>query len=328
MAGILDSDFMRFLTNNSGYWEQRDRAKAAEQFKGLLGSLEQQGPTQPGQGLLGARAPDEQFWLQAAAIPGYEGIAGQQLGYGAAGTQAMNRQMQAQDYEANNLSMMQQAQLALQQKRDQFAEYIGYNDLERKWYGTQASAGAANASAANSQMSGLLSQARLQEQLQKNQNANGPLYAQLPPVDRMKVNQSLLRNDAAVASTSEVLDWVMNRDPSAPVRGIGTARGGAMAADWMLSALPVMKDMVGAGALDNSEREWMEGIVQNPDALHLTEKAENQFKLIAQKVKDYRAQQYQAVGLPVPEIKSRGAVSRSQGAQPQGQLRPYNPGGR
>lgn len=327
MAGILDSDFMRFLTDNSGYWKQRDQAKAAEQFQGLLGTLEQQGPVQPG-GLLESRAPDQQFWLKAAAIPGYEGLAGQQLGYEAAGQQAMARQQQQQGFEQNFLTKAQQVQLGLQARRDQFAQDIGLQDLQRKWYGTQASAGASGAAAQNSQMGSLLKGLQIQAEQQKQQTAQGPLYGQLQPMDRMKVNQTLQRNDAAVDSTQEVLDWVLNRDPSAPMRAIGTARGGAMAADWMLSTIPVMKDMVGAGALDNSEREWMENIVQSPDALHLTEKQENQFKLIAQKVQDYRAQGYKSVGLPVPTERRPGAVSRSQGAQPGSGLKPWAPGGR
>lgn len=324
MAGLLDSDLVQFLAAPRAYYQRKNQLKDAEAFKGLLGTLEQPGPVQPG-GLLESRAPDQQFWLQAAQIPSYQDVASQQLGYGAAGQQAMARQMQQQQYEGSNLSLAQQKQLELQQRSAEFNEDIGLQDLRRKWYGTQASAAASGASAQNSHMGALLSQARLQKQLQDNQTAQGPLYNQLPPMDRMKVNQNLLRYDAAVDSTQEVLDWVFNRDPSAPLRAIGTARGGAMAADWMLAALPVMKDMVGAGALDEGERKWFLDLVGSPDALHLTANEENKMKLIGQKVIDFRNQTYKSVGLPGPTQRGPGAVSRSQGAQPKGALTPYTP---
>lgn len=326
MAGILDSDFMRFLTNNAGYWEQKDQARAAEQFQGLLGTLEQQGPSQPGQGgLLAPREPDKQFWMKAAMIPGYQQLAGQQLGYDAAGGQAMARQQQQQEYEANNLNMMQRAQIELQQRRDAFAQSIGIEDMQRKWYGTQATAGAAGASAYNSQMGAQLKQLEILKALEEQRKAQGPLIGQLKPTELATARQQIGNLDRAVSSTADVIDYITNRDPSAPLRGIGTAKGGAMAADWLLSTVPVMSQMMGTGALDDSERKFMMDLVQNPSDLHLTENQENQMKTIARKIEDFRDQTYRSYDIEPPKSRTRGAAVRAVGAQPTGQLRDYSP---
>lgn len=320
MPGLLD-----WIIDPKQALRSRREDAAAEEFKGLLGTLEQQGPVQPG-GVLESRAPDEQFWLKAAAITGspqLSDLAGQQLGYSAAGQQALGRQMQQQDYEAGNLSMAQRVQLQLQQARDQFAESIGIADMQRKWAGTNASIGSAGAAAQNSQMGAMLKQAQLQGELQKLQTANGPLYNQLPAPQRFEVNQQLLRNDAAVSSTMDVLDWAQNREQG----GLGTGKAGAFSTDWKLAVMPVLKDMMAAGALDNSEREWFENLMEDPSDKYLSQNQINKMKTIAQKVADYRAQGYQALGIQAPEVQGRGAVSRALGAQPQGKLTPYTPPG-
>lgn len=322
MAGLLDSDLVKFLAAPRAYYRDKREDEANQAFQGLLGTLQQQGPAQPG-GVLESRPPDEQFWLKASAIPGYEGLAGQQLGIESQGVQAMQRQLQNQDYETNNLTMAQQLQLQLQQKRDQFAESIGIADMQRKWAGTNASIGSAGAAAQNSQMGALLKQAQLQGELQKLQTANGPLYNQLPAPERFKVNQQLLRNDAAVSSTIDVLDWAQNRAQG----GLGTGKAGAFSTDWKLAVMPVLKDMMAAGALDNSEREWFENLMEDPGDKYLSQNQINKMKTIAQKVADYRAQGYQALGIQAPEVQGRGAVSRALGAQPQGKLKPYTPPG-
>lgn len=135
MAGLFDSELARFLITPRAYFAGIDREKQTEQFKGLLGTLQQQGPVQPG-GVLQSKSPDEQFWLKAATIPQFQQLAGQQLGYEASGNQALERQIQQQQYEGSNLTEAQRQQLLINQQ-----------DLARKMYGTEASAAASYASA-------------------------------------------------------------------------------------------------------------------------------------------------------------------------------------
>lgn len=317
---------LQFLTDNSGYWKQQREEKAAEQFSGLLGTLEQQGPEQPGQeGLLGSRAPDQQFWLKAATIPGYQDLAGQQLGYDAAGMQALQRQMQGQQWESENMTMAQRVQAQLAQRRDEFAESIGIEDLQRKWAGTNASIASAGAAAQNSMQGAMLKQLQAVGLLNKEQAAAdlaaGPVFNRLTAADQVKYGQQLLRNDAAVESANAVLDWANNRAQG----GIGTGKAGAFSADWKLATLPVLKDMVGAGALDEGERKWFEELAEDPSDKYLSQNQLNKMATIAQKVADYRGQGYQALGLKAPPVQGRGAVARALGAAPQGKLRDYTP---
>lgn len=337
MAGLLDSDFVRWASDTSGYYRAKEKAQAAQQFQGLLGTLEQAGPPDPNQpqgGLLAPRAPDQQFWLKAAQIPGFDSLAGQQLGYEAAGQQAMGRQMQQQNWSTQNMTMAEVQQQALREQEalDRYNNMQAKLGLEGQRTAASvasgyASADSSRASADNSRIQADINRGNLALKNREVGLLSAPLYDQLKPNEQMAVNQANLRNDSAVESTREVLDYVLNRDPSAPLRGVGTAMGGAMATNWMLSALPVMKDMVGAGALDEGERKWMMELVNNPGDLHLTQTEENQIKLITQKVEDFRNQGYQAVQLKPPTTVGRGAVSRSVGAQPKGKLKPYTPPG-
>jgi hypothetical protein len=323
MAGLLDSDFMRFLTDNKGYWNKRDQEQAAGQYQGLLGSLEQQGPTQPGQGLLGSREPDQQFWLKAAAIPGYEQMAGQQLGYEAAGNQAMGRQMQQQQYEGSHLSMAQRLQAELQQRLADFNEKTGLSDLQRKWYGTEASAAASGASAQSSQAAGLLSLEKLAGERDKNAKANGPLFQQLQPQQRLESALQLKALDSAAEGVDATINWLDNRATGSGLRGVGTGQGGAYSTDWNLSTIPILSKMVGSGALDDSERKWYIDMTGDPSNVVMTDNDRNKMKVIATKIKDYRANNYNALGLQAPPVSGRGAVQRTLGDEPSGQLKPY-----
>jgi len=112
MAGIMD--FLEPLWSASYYTNKRTEDRAKE-FKGLLGQYGQtdvQGPVQPG-GILQAPTLPPQFYMQAAAIPGYEqyGLQGQQ------GQQAMERQQQGQSWQQNNMTASQAAQLEEQQRQ-------------------------------------------------------------------------------------------------------------------------------------------------------------------------------------------------------------------
>lgn len=324
MAGILDSDFMRFLTNNDSYWRRKDQAQAAEQFQGLLGSLEQQGPTQPGGGVLQARAPDQQFWLKAAMIPEYQQLAGQQLGYGAAGEQAMQRQMQQQQYEGGNLTLMQQMQIRAQQAQDQLAERLGISDLQRKWAGTQASMASSYASAANSGASQQLTMAKLIEQQKKNQADTGNLYSQLTPADRQKANVQLLNADTWANAATDVEDWVQKRGSGAALPLVGTAEADAFNTEWQTSVKPAFMQILNTGVLEKSEAERLEEIMGQPADKVLTQSQINVIKTAAQKVRDLRQNAYKSYGFEAPAVQSgKSAAARQLSpAQPVGNVRP------
>ena len=135
MAGLMD--FIEPLMSKSYYTNKRAEERAA-QYRGLLdqysGSQNAFGMINPmtsspqsgpqglmggSQGVSGQLAP--QFYQQVAAIPGYEQFGLQDQ----VGGQTMQRQMQEQQYNQQNMSMYQTNQLAQQDAQYQ----QGFNNL-------------------------------------------------------------------------------------------------------------------------------------------------------------------------------------------------------
>lgn len=325
MAGLFDNELARFLITPRAYFAQQDQAKQVEQFKGLLGGLQQQGPTQPG-GVLQSKAPDQQFWLQAATIPAFQQLASQQLGYEAQGGQALARQQQAQQWESQNLTEAQRQQLGLNQLKAERDYAIDQQDLQRKWYGTEASAASSYASAASSDASRQLSGARLEQQLRENQRQAGGLLDRLPPTDQLKARQDLLTKDTWAQAAGDVADWASNRGKGAAIPLVGTAEADAFNTEWQTSVRPAFMQIMNTGVLQEGEREALEAIMGQPADKILTESQVNVIKTVAQKVNDLRADSYRALGLQPPALKkgSSAAARTLSGGQPQGQVRPVS----
>jgi len=77
--------------------------------------MQQQGGFR-GQGGLLSGGPPQEFYMRAAQLPGYQQLAQQAM----VGQQAMERQMQGQQWEANNMSLAQKTQLDLTQQQQQW----------------------------------------------------------------------------------------------------------------------------------------------------------------------------------------------------------------
>jgi len=323
MAGLLESDLVKFLAAPRAFYRDKQMLQAQQQFQGLLGSelgQQLQGPTQPGQdGLLGLREPTPQFWLKAASIPGYEGLAGQQLGITAQGGQRMAEQQAQNQWESQNLTAAQLAQLGLQQQRGEQDYDIAQQNLARQWYGTQASAGAANASAD-------LSRARLGGEQQKQSLLAAPLYQQLPPAERLKATQELFTADTWAQSALDVADWIEKRAPGSALPAIGTAEADAFNTEWQSSAKPAFMQILNTGVLQGKEAEEIADIIGQPADKMLTKSQINVIKTVARKVQDLRGDRYKALGLQAPAQQVGGsAVARTLNqAQPQGAVRPVS----
>lgn len=326
MAGLLDSDWVKFLAAPRAYYRDKAAQQSAQQFGGLLGTLEQQGPANPSDpgGLLAARQPDAQFWLKAATIPGYEGLAGQQLGIETQGQQALGRQMQGQDWEANNMTQAQLQQLALQRMTADRNYGTAQQDLQRKWAGTNASIGASNASAANSGITAQLNQQRLLGEINKNNATAGPLYMQLPPEQRMKATQDLYNNDTWATAASDVADWAEKRGPGAAIPVAGTSEADAWNTEWQSSAKPAFMKILNTGVLQGKEAEELGAIIGQPADMVLTRSQVNVIRTVAQKVRDLRENAYKSLGLQAPALKKGGSAASRQlsGGQPQGKVTP------
>lgn len=326
MAGLLDSDWVKFLAAPRTYYADKRADQAAQEFQGLLGSLEQQGPADPRQpdgGLLAARAPDAQFWLKAAQIPGYAGLAGQQLGIDSQGTQAMGRQMQGQDFALNNMTLAQRQE---QQLREQVAMQnygIAQQDLARKQYGTMASAAASGASAQNSMITAQLNQSRLQEQQHKTGLLAAPVFDRLPAEQQVAGAEKLSIIDRAAAGAKDVANWAQNRATgSALPSALGSSEANVFKQEWQFGVKPVVMQMLNTGVLQPAEEEMVQALIGKPDDYMLTDSQLNSIQNMMQKVQDRRADMYKSYGLqakPVGLGESSAARTLSKG-KPAGSL--------
>jgi hypothetical protein len=249
-----------------------------------------------------------QFYLQAAAIPGYEQLAQQgQVG----GHQAMLEQMR-QNFQQNVIPAAEQRRLELMQQ-----------EAERP-YGQMT--------AYQQRMAEIASQRDLMDFMLVSQKAapEAPksLWDRLPPEKQATYGTELLGLDDQVASINNVVDWADKRAAGSTVPGVGTGDRAAMEAEWNLSVIPAIKNIMGSGALDNSERDFMQKLAGDPGELISTEASRKRFKVIASKVARTRENRYRALGLqPSPLPKAASAEVLGGGVVPQGELKPYQPSG-
>lgn len=326
MAGLLDSDIVKFLVAPRAYYRDKQAQQSADQFGGLLGSLEQQGPVNPQDpgGLLSPRAPDQQFWLKAAQIPGYEGLAGQQLGIQSQGQQAMGRQEQQQQFELQNITEAQRQQIALQRLTADRNYSTSQADLARKWFGTQASAAASGASAANSNASRELTNMRMFEQGHKNSLLSAPTFDRLPAQQQVEGMEKMSIIDRAAAGALDVADWAHKRSSGAALpSALGTSEANVFKQEWQFGVKPVVMQMLNTGVLQPAEEEMVQGLIGKPDDYMLTDSQLKSIQNMMQKVQDRRADLYKSYGrdaAPIGLGQSSAARTLTKG-KPSGELR-------
>lgn len=305
MAGLLDSDIVKFLVAPRAYYRDKAAQQSADRFGGLLGTLEQQGPVNPGDpgGLLSPRAPDAQFWLKAAQIPGYEGLAGQQLGIQSQGQQAMQRQEQQQGWSQQNMTAAQQQQLMLEQLKADRTFATNQQDLARKWYGTEASAAASRASAANSNASQQLTGMRMYEQGHKNSLLDAPAFARLPAQQQVEGREKMSIIDRGAAGALDVADWAGRRATGAALPGpAGTSEANVMRQEWQFGVKPVVMQMLNTGVLQPAEEDMVQELIGKPDDYMLTQSQLKSIQNMMLKVQDRRQDLYKSYGLEAAPI--------------------------
>lgn len=328
MAGLLDNEFVRFmLTGPKAYYARKDQQDQQDQFQGLLGGLEQQGPPAPGQeGLLGQRAPDQQFWLKAAQIPGYQQLAAQQLGDYNTQQGAMQRQQQGQTWQQQNMTLAQQMAEDRQRRMAGLNFQLAQEDLGRKWAGTNASMASSYASADNSRASRDLTMLKADEQRTKNARASSPvIYDQLNAGEKVAANDALGSMDQYAQGAMDVLDWAENR----PTTGLGTGAAAAYNSQWQSTAKPAYMKILNTGVLQGKEAEQLAEIIQQPDDYVLTKSDMNVLRTVTKTIQDKREQTYRNYGLQakpqtVGASPASRAISEGNNAKPQGKLIDWN----
>lgn len=327
MAGLLDNEFVRFmLTGPKAYYQRKDQQDQQQQFQGLLGSLEQAGPQQPGQpSLLGTGAPDQQFWLKAAQIPAYQALAAQQLGDLNTQTGAMQRQVQGQNWQQNNMTYAQQMAEERQRRMAGLNYQLAQEDLARKNRGTDASVASAYASAGASNARTNLTNAQLQKANRENALTQGPLFTQLKPIEQVAARDALGSMDQYAQGAIDVLDWAENR----PTTGLGTGAAAAYNSQWQSTAKPAYMKILNTGVLQGKEAEQLADIIKQPDDYILTDSDMNVLRTVTKTIQDKREQTYRNYGLKadpqtIGNSPASRAISEGHGAKPKGKVIDWN----
>lgn len=325
MAGLLDSDLVRFLVSPQSYYANQQQKQGTQQFAGLLGQLQQQGPEQPGQeGLLGMRQPDQQFWLRAAQIPGYQQLASQQLGYDTQGRQAEQREQSSRDWQLNNVTKAQQAQIdqgagSLQVQKDTAAQNYGL--AQRRLALDQASTTQnIAASKANMKLTDIQTQAAEQGLL----NLKGPLLSRLPADKQQEGWLALADQDQRVNTMTDVLDYVANKPTGGNIPLLGTSQAAAFDVAWQTATTPLFAEALKTGVINEGEHERLSKLAGDPTAWHLTESDRNALQTVLEIGKQQRDNLYQSYQVRPPEltvgnsVASRALRNRGQLKKPEG----------
>ena len=299
----------------------------AEKFGSLLNSYmgEKAGPVQEGvkpqPGEVGGamlQMPPDKFYLEAAAIPGYASLAqGAQ-----SGQQAMARQMQDQNWQQNNMTAAQKVQAAAQEKRDQWAIENAMWQRTNLDAGQQAQLdlGRGNLAVARGNLG--LSQARLGFDIGQAQDAakvrqlqmQFPAYG-LTGQPAMDYQAGVAKMDRAAQISTDVLDYLSKVDTGEKTLNYG--RNEAMQAAYKQHVVPAMAEMIGTGALQKSDQDFIDSIMGTPGKWNSLDTNQKQkVGQILQTVNDERSRRYGLAGVQAPPIQpGSSAWARSQGTE-------------
>lgn len=247
----------------------------------------------PGGGLLSAGPPTD-FYVRAAGIPGYQQLAG------VAQTQqgAMDRQMQAQNWESQNMTLAQKATNDLNIQKQQWEqerrdfEYKNLSAAQKQ----SAAQGWAHVGIAQ-QGQGLNERKFAWDQAK----ANLPLAAQLPPQQRMEFVNNLSNLDQTAAIIQDTTDYLSKIGVGGKVMDRGEVNN--MAAEYRTRVVPYFQNKFEAGALQKGDMEFIESVAGNPGGWATMDSRQQQrLASLLQSVNDDRKQQYQMAGVQAPPV--------------------------
>jgi hypothetical protein len=316
MAGLLNDIY-------AAYRQDQQAAK----YGGLLQSYmgEKQGAVpegvtpQPGEvgGAL-LQMPPDKFYLEAAAIPGYQSLAqGAQ-----SGQQAMARQIQQQNFEKNNLTMAQNVQLEAQKTRDKWAIDNELWRRENLDAGQQANLGIARGNLAVSQGQLGLSQQRLGFDMAQAQEAarQAALKQQFPAYGltgqtALDFQAGLGKLDRAAQISTDVVDYLNKVSLGDKTLDYGKTQ--ALQSAYKQHVIPAMAEMVGTGTLQKGDMDFIESVMGTPAKFNSLDSVQKQkVAQILQTVNDERGRRYGMAGVQAPPIQpGSSAWARSQGVE-------------
>jgi len=279
--------------------------------------MQQQGGYRQASGLLGA-APPSDFFTRAAAIgPAYSGLAtGAQSNIG-----AMERQMQGQYWESNNMSLAQKTSLDQQYQQQKWArerQEFEYNNLSAAQKASNALGWAGNAVAQGNlgvaqQGIALRQQEAQTAQQQAQREAMFPALG-LKGQPAMDYRAGIAKMDNAAAISTDVADYLQNIGAGGKAIDRGTVN--AMQAAYQQHVVPALTTMVGTGTIQKGDMEFVQGVMGDPGAWSSLDSRERQKVMqILTSVNDERGRLYGLSGVQAPPVKPGGSAwARSRGS--------------
>lgn len=277
--------------------------------------LKAQGGYRGAGGVLSGGPPSE-FYLRAAALPGYQQLAQQAQ----VGQQAMERQMQGQQWDSNNMTLaqktaadMNQQNTKWEQERRQF-EWNNPSAVQNaQIQNARANTGIAAGNLAINQAHLGLQQQKFQfDQTQAQRAAQFPALA-LTGQQQMDYRTNVSKMDRAAAIATDTLDYLSTVGTGAKALDRGTVN--AMRAAYEQHVVPALATMVGTGTIQQGDMEFIKSVIGEPGGwatLDANQKAK--VGQILQSVQEERSRMYGLSGVQAPPIKpGSSAWARSRG---------------
>jgi len=224
----------------------------------------------------------------------------------------MDRQMQGQQWEANNMSLAQKTQLDLTQQQQQWQR----QRQEFEWNNPSAyqQAQLQQEQARTGIAAGHLGLAQ-QEFRMKQQQATRPLLEQLPPQQRLEFIQNVRQLDATANIVTDALDYIgkVGTGDKAVDRG----NVNAMNAEYRQNVIPYFQKKFQAGALQKGDMDFIESVAGDPGGwATLDSRQQQRLAGILRSVEDDRNVAYQMGGMQAPPTRVGGSAwARSQSAK-------------
>jgi hypothetical protein len=271
-------------------------------------SIQQQQGGFRGAGGLLSGGPPQEFYMRAAQLPGYQQLAQQAM----VGQQAMERQMQGQQWEANNMSLAQKTQLDMNAQQQQWQR----QRQEFEWNNPSAyqQASIEQDQARTGIAAGHLGLAQ-QEFALKQAQAQRPLFEQLPPQQRMEFIQNVNQLDATARIVTDSLDYISRVGSGEKALDRGTVN--AMNAEYRQNVIPYFQRKFQAGALQKGDMEFIESVAGDPGGWStLDSRQQQRLAGILRSVEDDRTAAYGMAGRQAPPTQRGGSAwARSQSAK-------------
>lgn len=275
--------------------------------------LQQQGGFKGEGGVLSGGPPPE-FYLRAAALPGYGNLAQQAQ----VGQQAMERQQQGQQWESSNMSLAQKTQLDMAQQQQTWERDRRQFEWNNPSAAQQANIDQGWASNAVARGNLAINQAQLglqqqQMSMQQQQAQNERMFPALGLKGQaaMDYRGAVAKMDNAAAITTDVADYLGKIGVGGKALDRGTVH--AMQAAYQQHVVPALTTMVGTGTIQKGDMEFVQGVMGDPGSWGSLDSRERQKVMqILTSVEDERARLYGLSGVKAPATqKGRSAWARS-----------------